>query len=250
MKNKIRIDYLEFFVSLNNLNQEELIMWIKKLSFVFLAAVTLNLGLINATLAEEKSSFEEGKHYKNVSSVNDGQNEAPKEKVTIIEFFNYGCHWCFSLEKPLHAWAKNLPAYVEFKRVPVVFDRSWEVYAKAYYLAAALKMSDKIDPLLFEAIQTKKQTFKTNADMIKFFTQQGVDEKIAQNAFDSSLEIDSELAAGKKLMKDYQITGIPGFVVNGKYKTDLTMVNGDNEKLFKLLNELAAKAKEAKKTTT
>jgi thiol:disulfide interchange protein DsbA len=40
----------------------------------------------------------------------------------------------------------------------------------------------------------------------------------------------------------YRIEGVPAFIVNGKYETDVSMAGG-NGQLFELINDLAAAEK-------
>ena len=45
---------------------------------------------------------------------------------------------------------------------------------------------------------------------------------------------------GMSLMASYQISGVPAFVVNNKYKTDLQMA-GSPQRLFEILDYLMRK---------
>lgn len=42
-------------------------------------------------------------------------------KIEVMEFFSYGCPHCADLHPLLKAWAKQLPADVVLRRVPVSF---------------------------------------------------------------------------------------------------------------------------------
>jgi thiol:disulfide interchange protein DsbA len=108
---------------------------------------TLIMLLPNATFAAKTSAtpkFVEGKDYKlvtpNMATVT---NIIPAGKVQVIEFFSYGCPWCYRLEPYLEKWLAHKPANVDFRRVPVVFESGWDTYAKAYYTAKALDVETK-----------------------------------------------------------------------------------------------------------
>ncbi len=179
--------------------------------------------------------FVEGKDYQPVSNPQpvDNKNKAP----VVTEFFSYGCPWCYRLEVPLTEWAAKMGKNVQVERVPVVFKPDWELYAKAYYTAKALAMSDKLNPLLFKTIQDDKKPLNTKQSMIDFFISQGVDREIAKSAFENSSTIDMRVSDGMSLMARYQINAVPAFVVNNKYKTDLQMA-GSPERLFQILDYL------------
>lgn len=183
--------------------------------------------------------FVEGKDYQIVSNP---QAETNKSKtLKVQEFFSYGCPWCYKIEAPLQGWANTMGKSIQFERIPVVFKPSWELYAKAYYTAKTLALSDKLNPLLFKAVQTDKKLLDTNQTMINFFVAQGVDKEIAKSAFENSPTIEMKVQTGMALMASYQINGVPAFVVNDKYKTDLQLA-GSPERLMEILNYLAKKS--------
>ncbi|QMT61760.1 thiol:disulfide interchange protein DsbA/DsbL [Legionella sp. PC997] len=185
------------------------------------------------------ASFVEGKDYQIVTNPNVMNN---KNKAPIIEeFFSYGCPWCYKIEAPLNSWVSKMGNYIQFERVPVVFKPSWELYAKAYYTAKTLALSDKMTPLLFKAIQEERKPLDSKQAMISFFVAQGVDKEIAKSAFENSPTIDMRVQNGMSLMGAYQINAVPAFVVNNKYKTDLRMA-GSPERLLELLNYLTRKS--------
>lgn len=182
------------------------------------------------------ADFVEGKDYQIVAKAAIEANKTP----LITEFFSYGCPWCYRIDAPFNQWAANLNKNDLVNKVPVVFKPDWELYAKAYYTAKTLALSDKLSPLLFKAIQEKNSSLNSKAAMINFFVANGVDREIANSAFEHSPTIDMRVKSGMELMAHYQITAVPAFVVNNKYKTDLQMA-GSPERLFEILNYLVRK---------
>jgi len=185
------------------------------------------------------AEFIEGKDYQLIANPQAADN---KSKTPIIqEFFSYGCPWCYKMETPLNEWAGKMGKNIQLERVPVVFKASWELYAKAYYTAKTLALSDKFNPLLFKTIQEDKKPLDSKQSMINFFIAQGVDKEIANSAFENSPTIDMRVHNGMALMASYQINAVPAFVINNKYKTDLQMA-GNPERLLEILNYLARKS--------
>lgn len=202
---------------------------LKKLICLFLLLPTIALA----------SAFVEGKDYQIVSNP---QATASKNKVPVIqEFFSYGCPWCYKIEAPLEEWVGKMGKNVQLERIPVVYKPSWELYAKAYYTAKTLALSDKLTPVLFKAIQVDRKSLESNQNMVNFFVAQGVDREIAKSAFENSPTIDMKVQTGMALMSTYQISAVPAFVVNNKYKTDLQLA-GSPERLLEILNYLARKS--------
>ena len=185
------------------------------------------------------ADFIEGKDYQLIANPQtiDSKTKSP----TVIEFFSYGCPWCYKLESPLNDWSTKLGSNLQLERVPVVFKPEWELYAKAYYAAKMLALSDKINPLLFKAIQVDKKPLNNKQSMVDFFVAQGVDKEIAKSAFEHSPSIDMRVNNGMTLMANYQINAVPAFVVNNKYRTDLQMA-GNPDRLFQILDYLMKKS--------
>lgn len=181
------------------------------------------------------AEFTEGKDYQLISNpeVSQTKNKTP----TITEFFSYGCPWCYRIDAPLNAWVSKMSKNAQIECVPVVFKPEWDLYAKAYYTAKTLALSDKLSPILFKIIQDEKKPLNTKQAMIDFFVSQGVDREIAKSAFENSPTIDMRVSNGMALMARYQINAVPAFIINNKYKTDLQMAGGP-ERLFLLLDYL------------
>lgn len=185
------------------------------------------------------AEFTEGKDYQ---VINNPQVQPNKGKIPVVtEFFSYGCPWCFKIDAPFNGWTAKMGKNIQIEHVPVVFKPDWELYAKAYYTAKTLAMADKLSPLLFKAIQVDKNPLTSKQSMIDFFIRNGVDKEISKSAFENSPSIDMRVQTGMTLMANYQINGVPAFVVNNKYKTDLQMAGGQ-ERLFQILDYLIKKS--------
>ncbi len=180
--------------------------------------------------AEEAQGYE---------AVNPPQPTADPAKIEVIEFFWYGCPHCYSFEPALSAWLKTKPANVEFIRIPAVFSEQWGKHAKAYYVAEALGIVDKVHADFFDAIQEKKQSLETEEELLKFFTEHGVKESDFKDTYNSFM-IDAKLRQAPALAAKYGITGVPAIIVNGKYKTNGTLA-GTQEKMIDVVNQLIKK---------
>jgi protein dithiol oxidoreductase (disulfide-forming) len=183
------------------------------------------------------NTFVEGKDYQIVANP-----QVLKSKTPLVqEFFSYGCPWCYKIDMPIQAWVGKMGKSIDFERVPVVFKPSWELYAKAYYTAKTLALSEKLNPALFKTIQLDKKPLDSKQAMINFFVAQGINKEIAKSAFENSPTIDMKVQTAVALMATDQINAIPAFVINNKYKTDLQMAGGP-ERLIEVLDYLTRKS--------
>lgn len=199
---------------------------------------TLLVILTLLPLLVSAETFVEGKDYVRLPQT----SVEVSTKKSVIEFFSYGCPWCYKLEPTISAWRKTLPKSVEFTRVPVVFERGWDVYAKAYYTAKTLNLLDKMTPKLFDAIQEKNQRLNTNSQMTAFFIKEGVSKDIAENAFGDSPAIHAQVKKGMLLMHRFGITSVPTLVVNQTYRVDLQLAKGSDKRLMKIISYLLSKS--------
>ena len=179
--------------------------------------------------------------YQTLSPAQPTQNQ---DKVEVIEFFWYGCPHCYSLEPEMKKWLKTKPANVEFIRQPAIFSSLWGKHAKAYLVAEALGVVDKVHDDFFDAIQTKKLKLTSEDQLAKFFVEHGVDETQFRNTFNSFL-IDSKLRQAKAMAPRYGITGVPALIINGKYKTNGPLAKS-HENMIKVMDQLIQQESQAK----
>lgn len=198
--------------------------------------------LVFSPLASFAEEFVAGKDY--VIIPNPEKLNEIKNAVSVTEYFSYGCPWCYRIEPALNQWVNQQGTKIFYNKVPVVFNKDWEYYAKAHYTAVALSLEPKLAPELFKAIVKDKQRLNSNQAMVDFFAHNGVDTKIAHSAFNQSPSIDIEINDSKREMVRYQVNAVPALVINNQYKTDLQMAKSE-ERLFAILNFLVAKSNQS-----
>lgn len=166
-----------------------------------------------------------------------------KSQISVMEFFSYGCPWCYRIEPSLTAWVRKQGKLITFIRIPVVFHREWLYYAKAYYTARLLGLEDKLSLLLFKAVQDERQSLDSNQAMINFFMAQGVDKATVTSAFEYSPTIDMQISSGAALMSRLQINAVPAIVIDDRYKIDLQMAGGE-ARFFQVLDFIIKQLRE------
>lgn len=200
---------------------------LKKTLFLLLFAAS--------TLSHAEQPAPQGPGYQTLAP---SQPTQDKSKVEVIEFFWYGCPHCYDFEPTLTQWLKTLPKNVTFIRQPAAFSDLWAKHAKAYFVAEALNMVDKVHADFFDAIQNKHQKLETEDELGKFFVAHGVKESAFHDAY-NSFGVDAKLRQAKAMAPRYGITGVPTLIVNGKYVTSGSLA-GSHENMIKILNQLIA----------
>ena len=195
----------------------------------------LRLGSLPASAPA--SRFAVGTHYQ-VLVPAQPTNVAPG-KVEVVEVFWYGCTQCHDLETAIESWrGKGKAAYVEFLRVPAMWNESTRMYARVFYTAEVLGKLDELHSLIFREVQSGADPLNTVARIETFFKRHGVGADEFNKTF-TGFDVEAKLQRAEFLNQRYRVDSAPLVVVNGKYTTSVSSAGGERN-LFALINELAA----------
>jgi thiol:disulfide interchange protein DsbA len=168
-------------------------------------------------------------------------------KVEVMEVFWLACPHCYALEPRIRSWLKTKPAYVEFVRVPVIWQDIHRAHARLYYTLEALGRDDlvgKAFDTIHQDVENRVQSLFGGSDeetyrlQQQFVAQNGVSADDFSKAY-NSFSVSSNLQRAEEITQRYHVQGVPFFVVNGKYGTDVAKA-GTETKLFELINDLAS----------
>jgi thiol:disulfide interchange protein DsbA len=170
----------------------------------------------------------------------------PPGKVEVMEVFWLACPHCYAVEPYLRTWLKKKPAYVEFVRVPVIWQPVHRAHARLYYTFDALGKPDLVDKA-FDTIHqqlenrqppligdSEEATFRVQQ---QFAAQNGVSPDEFAKAY-NSFSVNSNMQRAEEITQRYRVEGVPLFAVNGKYTTDVGKA-GNESRLMELLGDLA-----------
>ena len=158
------------------------------------------------------------------------------DKVEVRELFWYYCPHCFNVEPLVENWLKKIPSSANFVRQPAVLSARWKDGAIFYYVLEQLGEVDRLHGALFDAIHLYQTPFLDQEDFVDWLVDRGVNEKRANDAF-KSFSVRIKVNKSKLNTVKYKISGVPTFVVNGKYLVD-TKHAGSEERLFEIVNYL------------
>lgn len=192
----------------------------------------LSFAIMTASGMTFAADFVEGKDYKLVPKI--GKVDVPG-KIEVREFFWYGCGHCYHLEHPMQQWLKQLPKDVNFLRTPAAMNPVWEQNARGYYVSEALGVRKAAHIPLFDAIHKGGQQIFDQKSLAQFYVKYGADEKKFNSLF-NSFAITGKVNQAKNLAMQYQLTGVPAVVVNGKY-----IVSGNDQHVVDVVNYLIEK---------
>ncbi|MDQ1315535.1 MAG: Thiol:disulfide interchange protein [Pseudomonadota bacterium] len=180
----------------------------------------------------------EGHEY---TRLNNPQPVATGGKVEVLEFFWYRCPHCYQLEPSLETWLKTLPRDAQVRRVPAVFREDWMPGARLYYTLEQMGLTDTLHSKVFDAYHVENINLNDPAVLGGWIAKQGVDRKKFEGIY-NSFSTQSKASQGARLATTYGITGVPAFIIDGKFTTSVSMA-GSVPRLYEVLDQLIVKAR-------
>ena len=190
--------------------------------------------LIMLSLSAHAAKFNEGEHYKVLDL------EASKKPV-VTEFFSFYCPHCNTFEPIIQQLKKQLPEGVKLQKNHVSFmgGNMGPSMSKAYATMVALKIEDKMVPVMFNRIHNMRKAPRDDAELRQIFLDEGVDAKKFDAAY-NGFAVDSMVRRFDKAFKDSGLSGVPAVVVNNRYLVEAQGISSLDE-YFELINFLLKK---------
>lgn len=157
-------------------------------------------------------------------------NTADPDKVEVMEFFWFGCPHCFAFEPAINEYHENTPDYVAFVREAPPLNPQWESHSRLFYAARSLGIDEAVVVKVFDEIHLNKNQLRSPKAAGKFIESLdvGVDSEKFQKTM-KSFAVDAGLRRSVQLAQQSQITGVPAIIVNGKYRTSVSMAGGHQQ---------------------
>ena len=182
----------------------------------------------------------EGRDY---TLIDPPQPTADKSKVEVLEVFGYWCIHCAHLEPVLQKWKKALPADVDFRYVPAIWQGGVdEFFARAFYTAETMGVLDTTHSAMFTAAAVERRLQSPEA-ILDFYDEQGIDREQFEATM-NSFTVNAKVNRVKQTLPRYGIEGTPTLIVNGKYKA-MARQGGTMEQLMQVVDKLIARERAA-----
>lgn len=175
-------------------------------------------------------------------------------KVEVLEVFWLGCPHCFALEPYIRHWLKTKAAYIQYVRVPVMWDDPMRRgHARLFYTLESVGGDDLVEKAFAYIHDVETQTgnesvLVTNSDGDSFDQQQawaqqnGINADAFAKAY-NSFYVNTQLQQADEITTEYQVQSVPYIAIDGKFTTDVGKASGggdDPQKLISLIDFLAA----------
>ncbi len=187
-------------------------MTISRRTVLSFAASAAAMGFIsNARAQTPERTFEQS-----FRSIN--PQAAPTDKIEVIDFFWYGCPWCFQLMPMFTEWEKSRPADVVVRRIPAILRQEWVPEAHLYYTLEAVGAADRLHAKVFEAWHRERLQATDLEAWSKWAEANGIDRAKWDEAYNSQ-GVRNNVVRAVELGRDYDVRGTPVIIVDGRYQT-------------------------------
>jgi len=152
------------------------------------------------------------------------------DSIVVVEAFSYGCPYCFELETHLIDWTRDLGSDVEFRRFHAVWNEAMAFYAQIHYVIERLDDPEPVHAALFNAVQADQRALESPRALAGFLAEHGVNPQTFLRSFNSA-QAAATVAEARERVRQYDLTGVPQFIVDGKYRVDPALAGGRREML-------------------
>jgi protein dithiol oxidoreductase (disulfide-forming) len=169
-------------------------------------------------------------------------------QVEVLEVLWLGCPHCYELEPFIEAWEKKKPAYVKFVQEHVMWGAAHRAHGRLFYTLETLGRGDLVTKAFDEIHRRGNMLISTSGNEAQsqqlgqaFAKANGVAEADFKREY-NGFGVNTRLQRAEELMRRYRVESVPMVVINGKYRTDVSMAGGP-EQLIQIINDLAAAEK-------
>ncbi|HAW1411676.1 TPA: thioredoxin domain-containing protein [Escherichia coli] len=196
-------------------------MYKRKLLSLFLGGL-----LSGASVAQEYTTY---------SALDKPVMSAVQDNETVVEFFSFYCPPCYAFSQDYgidKAIRESLPPGKKLVKYHAGFlGELGEDLTRAWSVAMVLGVEDKVEPLLFDAVQ-KTRRLKSAEDIPGIFIRAGVYPGEYMQAL-ASKEVAEMTEKQKHLFREYGVAGTPSVYVNGRYRIENSAFQADSVEAFR-----------------
>jgi len=166
-------------------------------------------------------------------------------KIEVIDFFWYGCPYCYQLLPTLDAWIKAKRDDVVVHRVPAVLRKDWVPDAQLFYTLEVLGEAERLHARVYDAIHKQQLQSSDATAVAEWAVRNGIDRQQWMDAY-ASAEVQKRIQHASAFTRDYDIRGTPAIVVDGRYQTSGGIAGGVKN-MIPIVDALVSAAREQRR---
>lgn len=196
----------------------------------------------NKEIPTDLKELKEGLHYDVLKTP---LTIAPSKGVVITEFFWLGCPHCQNFEPEVVKWMQRFEdeTDVTLSKIAVPGSERWNLDSKTYFAMKRVGATQEQTTEMLRLYQNEARVYKMlpTKDRIEDFLKEiGLDSEKVMDIIENDNSINEDLNFANEQFKNAEATGVPTFVVNGKYKIKFDDVKS-NEDIYQILRSLSYK---------
>jgi thiol:disulfide interchange protein DsbA len=157
-------------------------------------------------------------------------------QLEVIEFFWYGCPYCFELQPLLEAWLRRRPPETAFRRIPAVRREAWVPHVRIYYALMQLGEADRLHQKVYDAYHIEALALSKPEVVEQWAMRHGIERERWVEAYRSP-QVERDVEFAREATLRYQVPGTPSFVVDERYLTSSELA-GSVPAVIPVLDEL------------
>ena len=168
--------------------------------------------------------------------VGDIKNALGKDRVTMIEFFNFSCGHCYKFLSTFPRTQQKFGNKLVHKKIPIYWGKQTPFPAIAYYLAEEKGKGEEVLHSIFDAnFQGGAQIFDPR--VVNFIMSESGISADVRNQND----LNAKVTEGIRLAFKYQANETPTIILNDVIKVTPRIVGGDVGKMTENLDLIISK---------
>ena len=194
---------------------------------VTILAVIAYLTLETVTDEGAQGDFIAGIHYVEL----DKPRRIRGDAIEVMEFFSYGCIFCYRFDADLQDWASDKGDQVRLTQTPLIGSNQWRLLGAHYYALQDLDAPVALHQGTFRAIHDLGRKLN-NSEALSDFVASNSD--IEPNRYLIQIESDAVKAKvnlADRLSRQASITSVPQLVVQARYRISSTVDVGPSRML-------------------
>ena len=163
-------------------------------------------------------------------------------KIEVVEFFSYECPHCNAFDPIIDTWVGKLPADVSFRKIPVGFVARYQAHQRMFYALEEMGQLATLHRRFFAAIHVQGKRFNTDADILAWVKEQGVDATRFGELY-KSFQVSTKANRARQLTDAYRIDGVPAVGIQGRFYTSAALA-GSHERALAVADVLIQRARQ------
>ena len=182
------------------------------------------------------------------------KSSAQGGKVEVLQFILFHCKHCAALDPLTKQWAQLNGQLANVKTLHATFRGPKDPEVRLFHTLQAINELNTWTPKVFLATQQQGVRMTADNEVLEWAKQSGLDGINFQRAWNSTSVVETT-ARTPELVKAYDLTYAPAFIVDGKFMTSPALIKKNNpeipmplinQSLFKVLDFLVQNSKDAK----